>query len=177
MDKVRLKQPVVAAGGQAVLQPGEYPRSELAHCNMNWLIQSGAAELVNGNQVVSLLPDNPTEQDYQEEVLRLQIALEETLAELDKAKNTPAPVKSFPGGVKTGMTLDEAKRASGEGLAADSAARKLRDAEARADSMEKQANKLDKDLARVTQERDKAINRVAELETELKEEQATKPGK
>lgn len=166
LEKFRVKHALPGPGGGELLQPGLYAREQLSHCNLPWLIQSGAAELVGGTAAVSLLPDNPTEQDFRDEIQRMQATIEGQAAELDAVRNAPPVNKSFPG-VKTGMTMEEAKKAAGEAVAADALGRKLREAEDRAVNAEKAAVRMDADLKRAIGERDKLAARVTQLEADL----------
>jgi hypothetical protein len=156
MDRFRVKQPITGHGGEDVFKPGSVVTADQFPPNTDkaFLIRVGAIEVVGGGSPLSLLPDKPSEQDFRDEIDRLQTAFLAAQDELERVKADKAAVRTFNADPKGGV-------------AADNLGKKLRDAEADRDAAERDLAAVRKENARLVQTGEKYAARLTELEAEL----------
>jgi hypothetical protein len=153
MDRFRVKTSIPGRAGELMTAGQTVSAEDLTHADKAWLIRSGAIEVVGSKPARNLLPDQPTDQDYRDEIERLQSELVKAEEAAEAAKSAPPPEKKFATGK--------------EGQAADNASRKIRDAESERDAAEKRADAAEAKVARLTEELDRYATRVTELEREV----------
>jgi FtsZ-binding cell division protein ZapB len=160
--RFKVVTPFASNDATRVIPAGEVVTTEdLKHADVPWLLKCGAI-VPDGYDVdrlgVSLLGDDPTPGQYQDEIARLQLILEEVGTENDRLRDEVdrLKVRQFPAG-------DRAH-------AADNAGRKIKEAEDRATALEAEVARLTFDgndlrsrLAKVTEERDKLSDRFARM--------------
>jgi hypothetical protein len=105
-----------------------------------WLIKTGAIAPKGPKQraYLSLLPDDPTPEQYVEEILRLQLIVEEMDAKIEDLQRQVADA---------GRAADVKFPAKDAGVAADNAGRKMREMEARLAQAEERADREEKRAA------------------------------
>jgi len=92
MPLIRVKSNIIVNG--AIVEPGTYPKEELGNADINYLVSKGIVEIAGDRPWDVLLPDSPTDENYVEEIERMQAALESLHGENEqlrrelKAKNT-----------------------------------------------------------------------------------------
>jgi hypothetical protein len=150
-DKFLVQTPVVLPGGVLGEKGRRLSRAELAGCDLAWLVQSNALLPLSASVVVSLLPDNPTQDQLIGEVARLQLVIERQGEELDALKiaasaPAPSPVAAGPSSAQLAAELQEANDAANRAVTALTIDRDA--ARQRADQYAARVTELEGDLAR-----------------------------
>lgn len=86
MPLVKLKSTVSVDGKP--IGPGTFKREELGSADIGWLVEKNVAEIVGNRLWDTMLPDDPTPEQYAEEIARMQQTIETQAQQVDAMKRT-----------------------------------------------------------------------------------------